>query len=371
MQMKIPHSLVLAMLSLGFLGSALPHACQSAAPAGGTAPGYGAAGYEEAGSNTAAGCDCPHASGAVHPCQEQVSPAVVNTAAEVQPVEIIQPYHDVVQPIVDQHIKPVHSCTVNPPQVQQTVDAVTELGTTYNYDPAAAAAAAAGGAAGCNCNTEFGAAAACDAGASNSPSQPATPYAPSPANSGGLRKRFGCDDGGFCCDGGLGGGGGHDFGCCCPPEHHNHICCPQEHHCFHNQDCLDENSNFNTLSNPSFNFCENNNFATSASTCCPCPCCGCGGDCNGGGGGGGGCAPDCCCCEDEFCDDGRCCDNHNQNINQNIDNNQNINLDLAHNGQFGQCCSQLFPFCGGLGGGLGGGFGGCNGCGGCGGGGVI
>ncbi|KAF8250013.1 hypothetical protein K440DRAFT_194095 [Wilcoxina mikolae CBS 423.85] len=70
-------------------------------------------------------CGCPCKCNVVEPTITQVNPAIVNTSTDVQPVDIIQPVQDVVQPVVDEHVKPVYSETVNAPQIQYTVDPCT------------------------------------------------------------------------------------------------------------------------------------------------------------------------------------------------------------------------------------------------------
>ncbi|KAI5858949.1 hypothetical protein BZA05DRAFT_440562 [Tricharina praecox] len=133
MQMQICHSLVLAVVALGGLAQA--------APAGGIYAGADCAPAVlpvacDAGDNITAStvvdttgcacpvgaCGCPARTDVVEPTVTQVAPAIVNQSEDVQPVDIIQPYQDVVQPVVDTHIRPVHSEVVNSPIVQTTTE---------------------------------------------------------------------------------------------------------------------------------------------------------------------------------------------------------------------------------------------------------
>jgi hypothetical protein len=70
-------------------------------------------------------CGCPCKCDVVEPPVTQINPAIVNTSTDVQPVDIIQPVQDIVQPVVDEHVKPVYSETVNPTQINHTVDPCT------------------------------------------------------------------------------------------------------------------------------------------------------------------------------------------------------------------------------------------------------
>ena len=105
-----------------------------------------------AGAFEAAGCQCPKASDVVRPGITSVNQPIVNTATDVQPVDIIQPYQDVIQPVVDQHLKPVHSESVNPAQVQQTCEPCQEAAGSQSQACGNAAPAAYNNAA-CNAGT--------------------------------------------------------------------------------------------------------------------------------------------------------------------------------------------------------------------------
>ncbi|KAF8535508.1 hypothetical protein BDD12DRAFT_343782 [Trichophaea hybrida] len=70
-------------------------------------------------------CGCPCKCDVVQPTITKVNPAIVNTSTDVQPVDIIQPVQGVVQPVIDKHIKPVYSETVNAPEVKCTVEPCT------------------------------------------------------------------------------------------------------------------------------------------------------------------------------------------------------------------------------------------------------
>jgi len=65
----------------------------------------------------------------VKPC-EVVAP-VVNTIKDVQPVEVIQPVMDVVQPVIEEHVKPIHTETVNPTIVNHTVEPCSKACTVH------------------------------------------------------------------------------------------------------------------------------------------------------------------------------------------------------------------------------------------------
>ena len=117
-----------------------------------------------AGAFEAAGCQCPKASDVVRPEITSVNQPIVNTATDVQPVNIIQPYQDVIQPVVDQHLKPVHSESVNPAQVQQTYEPCQEAAGSQSQACGSNAAPAAYNNAACNAGT-YGSASALGANA--------------------------------------------------------------------------------------------------------------------------------------------------------------------------------------------------------------
>ncbi|KAA8893924.1 hypothetical protein FN846DRAFT_976788 [Sphaerosporella brunnea] len=72
-------------------------------------------------------CGCPTECDVVRPCVTHVNEPIINKSTDVQPVDIVQPVKDIVQPVVEERIKPVHSECVKQPIVNSVQEPCREI----------------------------------------------------------------------------------------------------------------------------------------------------------------------------------------------------------------------------------------------------